>query len=142
MPKIVFLNREFGDQFCELPDGEYTVGRDPKNLLVVCEPSVSAKHCELLIFGREVIVRERGSRNGTFVNGMRVHTQSAVNHRQILRIGGVEVRVEIEAPSPEKLTSLSAVEDLRIYEQQSRVGPLGKMSVPFIFAPIETQRPE
>src|SRR5687768_17869388 len=68
MPKIKIITREFESATCELPDGGITVGRDAQNAMVIADASVSRQHCELLVFGREVIVRDRASRNGTFVD--------------------------------------------------------------------------
>lgn len=134
MPKIKIITREFDSAWCELPDGEFTVGRDTLNALVIADASVSRQHCELLVFGREVIVRDRGSRNGTFVNEMRVQGQCGVSNGQIIRLGRIEIRVEIERPI-EELTSMSAIDDFR-KDQRSRVASSGNGSFAVTFAPV------
>src|SRR5687768_16648507 len=112
MPKLKIITPEFDSATCELPDGGITVGRDAQNALVIADASVSRQHCELLVFGREVIVRDRASRNGTFVDDVRVQGQYGVNNGQNLRLGRIEIRLEIEPPV-EELTSLSAIDDFR-----------------------------
>ena len=138
MPKIKIITRDFESATCELPDGGITVGRDAQNAMVIADASVSRQHCELLVFGREVIVRDRASRNGTFVDEVRVQGQCGVNNGQIVRLGRIEMRVEIERPV-EELTSLSAIDDFRKCRSQSRSGELGEGSFGVTFAPIRSE---
>ena len=72
MPKLVFTQPEFAGQSCGLRDGIITIGRSRRNEIIIEENSVSSDHGDLLVHNQEVIVRERGSRNGIFVNGVRV----------------------------------------------------------------------
>lgn len=95
-PRLIFVKPEVGNQICELPDGTLTIGRSRGNHLVILDESVSGDHCELLVHGSDIIVRERGSRNGTFVDGVRVETQSGVKHGQTLRFGRVEAVLQFE----------------------------------------------
>jgi len=94
MTRLILITPEFGAKSCELPDGTLRVGRAPHNDTVLRDESVSADHCELWVHGAEVIVKEFGSRNGTYVDGVRVKAQSGVNRGQVLRIGRIEVRVD------------------------------------------------
>jgi pSer/pThr/pTyr-binding forkhead associated (FHA) protein len=138
MVKLVMMTSNFVNQWCELADGEFAVGRDPQNNLVIRDPSVSAVHCKLLIYGSEVIVRDCGSRNGTFVNGTRVPAQSGVKHGQIIRMGRIEVRVEIDFTEPgDGLTPVSAIyeyRDLNRYDPEAAIARL-----PVTFTPVEPQ---
>ena len=54
MPKLIFTQPEFAAQTCELPEGTTTVGRGPRNTLVIRDDTVSADHCELLVSWNEV----------------------------------------------------------------------------------------
>jgi pSer/pThr/pTyr-binding forkhead associated (FHA) protein len=58
------------------------------------EASVSSHHCEILLKGNDVIVRDLGSTNGTFVNGEKVTTEAPLKPGQILRLGQLEMRLE------------------------------------------------
>jgi pSer/pThr/pTyr-binding forkhead associated (FHA) protein len=84
-------------------------------------------------------VRDRASRNGTFVDEIRVQGQSGVNNGQIVRLGRIEIRVEIEPPE-EELTSLSAMDDFRKYERQSTGRHFQKVSIPITFTPVLSER--
>jgi hypothetical protein len=96
MHRLILTSTKFAGQSCELPDGTFTLGRSHENKIVIQHDSVSARHCEFLVHGAEVIVRERGSRNGTFINGTRVRAQGGVSHGQTLRFGAVEALMQIE----------------------------------------------
>lgn len=108
MPCLRFLTPPFAGQSAELADGTVTLGRKPGNDLIVLDSSISARHCEFLVSGYEVIVRECGSRNGTFVNGHRVEAQSGVVHGERLRFGGVEAVLDIGEAAPEDQTDWTA----------------------------------
>lgn len=114
MAKLTITSPEFLGQFCELPDGRFSIGRAPRNMLIISDSSVSADHCELLINGNEVILRECGSRNGTFVNGNRLQSQCQVKHGQIIRLGNVEARLELEGEiEDQSFTSVTAFSALK-----------------------------
>lgn len=60
-----------------LPDqGELVLGRDPACGIVIDDPSVSRRHCRLLL-GEEVEVEDLGSTNGTSLEGQRLSPGSA-----------------------------------------------------------------
>lgn len=48
------------------------VGRDPSCDVVVDDPEVSSTHCELRAEGPGVLIRDLGSKNGTFVSAIRI----------------------------------------------------------------------
>jgi uncharacterized protein involved in exopolysaccharide biosynthesis/Mrp family chromosome partitioning ATPase len=82
-----------------------TVGRLPENTVSIDEGSVSLHHCEIYSRNGEVIVKDLGSTNGTFINGERI-VEMPIRTGQTLRFGNVEFRVEskeaaAESPAPE-----------------------------------------
>ncbi len=52
-----------------LIEGENTIGRQMDNHIVLTSSKVSKRHCAILVTSQEVILRDEGSTNGTFVNG-------------------------------------------------------------------------
>ena len=80
----------------ELKTGKTTVGRVEDNMFPIAEPSVSSHHCEVLLRGSEVVVRDLNSTNGTFISGEKV-TEKVLKPGQILRLGQVEMRLEADA---------------------------------------------
>lgn len=98
MAKLVVLSEGFAGRTCELKVERTTVGRLEDNAFQIPEPSVSSHHCEILLRGNEIVVRDLNSTNGTYVNGEQV-TEAAVKSGQILRLGQVEIRLENGPPA-------------------------------------------
>ena len=106
MAKLIFTDKIHAGRTYELILEKTTVGRGEQNTLVISDASLSALHCEILVNGAEVIVRDLGSRNGTFVNGARlVNQQSPLKSGQTVRFGTVEARLELDAPASEDTVS-------------------------------------
>lgn len=51
-------------------DGEISVGRQSGNTIVLPSSKVSKRHCVFIAAGSEISVKDMGSSNGTFVNGV------------------------------------------------------------------------
>jgi len=80
----------------ELKVEKTTIGRVEDNTFQIAEPSVSSHHCEVLLRGSEVVVKDLNSTNGTFINGEKI-TEGPIKPCQILRLGQVEIRLEADA---------------------------------------------
>ncbi len=80
----------------ELSAEKTTIGRVEDNNFQIAEPSVSSHHCEVLLRGSDVMVRDLNSTNGTFIGAEKV-TQSVLKPGQILRLGQVQMRLEADA---------------------------------------------
>lgn len=99
MPKLIFKSADHKPLHnVELHDGTYSVGRGGDCRLIVPHNSVSTHHCDVLVHGTEVIVRDSGSKNGTFVNGVRVKGQMPVKSRQIIQFGIVPAELILPPP--------------------------------------------
>jgi predicted component of type VI protein secretion system len=81
----------------EFPLGKLpaTIGRGDEAKVRVPLPSVSRKHCELLIDDDEFTVKDLSSSNGTYVNGERVRSRELVPG-DLLAIGPVVFVVRID----------------------------------------------
>jgi len=96
----------------ELKVEKTTVGRVDDNTFAIPDGSVSSHHCEILLRGGSVVVRDLNSTNGTFINGAQVTGEGVVRPGQILRLGQIEMRLEDEtakAPTPKKLPDQTMV---------------------------------
>lgn len=76
-----------------------TVGRAAENLLVLDGSAVSSYHCQFELLGAEVVLRERGSRNGTWVNGLRIPDAVRVTESDRIYVGSYLVEVVRASPS-------------------------------------------
>jgi hypothetical protein len=98
MAKLVLLSMGMTGRTQELKLDKTTIGRVEDNTFQIAEPSVSSHHCEVLLRGNDVVVRDLDSTNGTYINGERV-SESVLKPGQILRLGQVEMRLETDAPA-------------------------------------------
>jgi predicted component of type VI protein secretion system len=107
MAKLVVLSASMAGRSHELKVDKTTIGRVDDNTFQIAEPSVSSHHCEVLLQGNTVVIKDLNSTNGTFINGEKI-TESALKPGQTLRLGQIELRLETEgmpAPAPAPATS-------------------------------------
>jgi pSer/pThr/pTyr-binding forkhead associated (FHA) protein len=74
---------------------EILIGRDEGSKLRIPLAGVSRKHCQILEEDDELIIRDLGSSNGTFVNGMKIR-ETELSPGDLLNIGGVVFVVRID----------------------------------------------
>ncbi len=75
-------------------DAVTTLGRDVNNTIAIEDPFVSAEHAVLTYRGQAWYLEDRGSTNGSFVNGEPVVGPSPVGFGDELQIGQVRFRLE------------------------------------------------
>lgn len=127
----VKMGKELPGLTIDLGDGDHTVGRSKECHILIPDGSVSRHHCLLLVHGAEVIVRDCGSHNGTFVDGVRINGQRPLKSGQVLRFGQIEAQVAFH---PESMAPLdddsceSAVGDLRRWEKFKATIPIPRLA--------------
>lgn len=96
MPKLVVITAGFSDRAFEITADKATIGRVDDNKFVIPEPSVSSHHCEVHAKGDDIVVKDLGSTNGSFVNEGQLAPEKEVTLRpgQVLRLGQIELRYE------------------------------------------------
>ena len=93
MARLVIKSAETGDRVIELNLGVNRLGRSPKNDIPIEHPTVSARHCEIVLTNDGVMVCDCTSANGTFVDGERIQ-EATLSVGQTLHLGEVELVVE------------------------------------------------
>ena len=93
MASLVIKSAGFEGRVIELNLGVNHLGRSPENDFQIEHPTVSAVHCEIVLAGEGVMVRDCGSRNGTFVGGKRIE-EAMLSAGETLHLGEVELLVE------------------------------------------------
>lgn len=73
----------------KLRDGHYVMGRDLRAHIRVHDPAVSRRHASITVAGDVVTVEDLGSRNGTWVNGVRLDKPHTLQDGDQLRVGGI-----------------------------------------------------
>ncbi|EEF62566.1 FHA domain-containing protein [Pedosphaera parvula] len=108
MAKLLIKSGDRQVQEINLKPGINRFGRNATNDHLVVDPGVSEMHCEVLVEGNFVFVRDLNSTNGTFVDKNPI-TESALYSGQTLKIGPVEMILDApvvqlaipELPRPE-----------------------------------------
>ncbi|MDB6038467.1 MAG: domain containing protein [Verrucomicrobiales bacterium] len=125
MSKLVALSEGLTGRTLELKVDKTTIGRLEDNSFQIAEPSVSSHHCEVLLKGSDVVIKDLNSTNGTFINGEKI-TESTLKPGQILRLGNIELRLEADgaasAPAPGSPAAATAAKQKL---DQTRVIPRG-----------------
>lgn len=100
MPRLVILSEGLTGKAHELKVEKTTIGRVDDNTFPIAEASVSSHHCEILLRGSDIVLRNLDSTNGTFINGQQLTGEAVVKPGQIIRLGQVEMRLEDAAAKP------------------------------------------
>lgn len=95
MPKLVVLSAGLSGRKHELNVDKTTIGRVEDNTFQIAEPSVSSHHCEILLQGSDVLIKDLNSTNGTFINGEKI-SEAVLKPGQTLRLGQIELQLETE----------------------------------------------
>lgn len=76
--------------------GSVSIGRSSSNQIVLdYEKSVSGTHCEIYLDGTVFRIRDMNSRNGTYVDGIRVVDVAEISNGSTIKLGRLEFLVEI-----------------------------------------------
>lgn len=96
---VEFRTTKGGDQTVRLKEGENSVGRLSSADVMIDNPSISRHHAVIVVHGDTVLVRDAGSRNGTFVDEQKVEQETEVPSTAEVRFGlvrAVMVRKPVE----------------------------------------------
>ena len=104
MSKLVILNQGMTGRTFELNIERTTVGRVEDNTFQIADGSVSSHHAEIILRGSEILVRDLGSTNGTFINNEKI-AETVLKPGQTLRVcARVELKIDdgkpVSAPPP------------------------------------------
>ncbi|HEY2084045.1 MAG TPA: FHA domain-containing protein [Verrucomicrobiae bacterium] len=101
MAKLVVLSAGMNGRIHELNVDKTTVGRVEDNTFQIADPSVSSHHCEVLLRGTDVVIKDLNSTNGSFINGDKI-SESVLKPGQTLKLGQIELQLLTEGmPIPE-----------------------------------------
>src|SRR5579859_992843 len=72
-----------------------TLGRSNTCEVVITDPLVSRQHCQILLGMGGITLRDLGSTNGTFLNGVRL-TESPLRNQDVISVGSTRLRFAVE----------------------------------------------
>lgn len=93
MPRLLIRSGETGCEAIELRPGNNRLGRGSNNDFHLDHPTVSTAHCEIICQNGDILVRDCGSTNGTFINGQPIR-EALLKSGEALRLGDVEMVCE------------------------------------------------
>jgi len=114
-----------------ISQGAARIGTGPASHLALGDPTVSRLHCEVTVQPDGITLRDRGSTNGTFVDGVRVR-DADLSAGAMVRVGATTFRVEVgDEPAFVDLSSRvgfgevvgGSVEMRRVYAIMEKVAP-------------------
>lgn len=82
---VVVKGPQMGDYFVVDPETT-TIGRNPAASIFLNDQTVSREHAEVIVSGDLVMIRDKGSLNGTYVNGLIVD-DAELRDGDIVQIG-------------------------------------------------------
>ena len=77
--------------------GENVLGREGEGVIGLDSPTVSRRHARIRVSNRGAVLEDLGSKNGTRLGGASVTTAVALQDRDSIRLGSVELRFRINA---------------------------------------------
>jgi hypothetical protein len=81
----------------QLKPGINSIGRAFSNDIKLTDVSVSSSHCQVVVEDGQVVLKDQGSTNGTFINHAQVQ-QAALQAGQTVHVGRVEMLFDLAAP--------------------------------------------
>jgi predicted component of type VI protein secretion system len=81
--------------------GQFVIGRHKECHLKASGPTISQHHCAVLVRDGKVFIRDFDSTNGTYVNQKRVRGEQELAQGDVLELGRLVFRVQIDADSEE-----------------------------------------
>jgi pSer/pThr/pTyr-binding forkhead associated (FHA) protein len=79
-----------------IPVSRFLIGRGEECHLRPRSDAISRQHCAILVTGNQVVVRDLGSKNGSYVNGQRVNGEQVVQAGDQFQVGPLQFEMVIE----------------------------------------------
>ena len=133
MPKLI-IQRDRAPNTIALTQERVTIGRHPRNDIVLTDAAISAEHAVIVTILDDSFLEDLGSTNGTFVNGHRIG-KHFLQHRDKLALArcelefvadGVRPMIAAAQPSPpariELLDGANAGRQMTLTKPETRLG--------------------
>lgn len=91
MAFLIFLTGDLKGRKFEFDRPSITIGRSHENTIQLNDPSVSSQHCEFTREENTFKLIDKGSTNGSFVNGMQVVEPVEISPKDIIQLGDMEM---------------------------------------------------
>jgi DNA-binding winged helix-turn-helix (wHTH) protein len=85
----------WGDREIALRPGENVIGRDEAATLWIDDSLVSRRHARILIDESGAVLADLGSKNGTLLNGQRIHSPAKLADEDLITIGPASITFRV-----------------------------------------------
>lgn len=126
----------------DLKSDEFVLGRLPECDIQLQSNMVSRKHARVVRRGREYLLEDLGSGNGSFVNGKRITEPYALRHDDRIKLGPVLLRFESDDASPSELRrreELQGAFDLDVTAEDTGSTIMGSLGTTGGFGMLDVQ---
>jgi pSer/pThr/pTyr-binding forkhead associated (FHA) protein len=97
--KLVVSSGKSAGRTISIKRNKLLIGRAEECDVRPLSEEVSRRHCAVHVGPAEVWVEDLGSRNGTFVNGTKITERTQVKDGDMIRVGGLQLKVSCTEPS-------------------------------------------
>lgn len=101
VPVLVCTGGSLAGTRIEVPEGGLNIGRSSENEVVLQDDGVSRFHARLLYDNGSLWLQDAGSRNGVFVNGVRVTGHQALRVGDKIKIAEHQFTLQWDEPDDE-----------------------------------------
>ncbi|HXG57619.1 MAG TPA: FHA domain-containing protein [Thermoanaerobaculia bacterium] len=106
-PETAVIRLRFGSREVELPEGEHIVGRDPEARILLNSPGISRRHARITVRGTTATIEDLGSKNGTYVQGVRLTDARELKDGDEIRVCRELLTVVMADPSSSTITEIA-----------------------------------
>ena len=100
--KLIVASGKSAGRSISLKHGKLLIGRAEECDIRPLGEEVSRRHCAVVAEGDGLTVEDLKSRNGTFVNGVKIAAKVAAADGDVIRVGPLELKVSYVAPAASK----------------------------------------
>ncbi|MCI0660298.1 MAG: FHA domain-containing protein, partial [Acidobacteria bacterium] len=85
-PRLISISGPDKGGVFNITNEDMPIGREASNAISISDPLLSRRHCRITREGEQFTLRDLGSANGTFVNGVPVKERLLL-HRDVIKVG-------------------------------------------------------
>ncbi len=108
LPLLVGVSGKLQGQSYSIPPQGLRVGRQAGNEVLLDDTGVSRQHARLIFHNGALWVQDMGSRNGVFVNDVRVQAHRQLSPGDKIRIGNTVLEVRLNESAGDRSVSVAA----------------------------------
>lgn len=104
--RLILRSGPRAGQVIPLEKVDILIGRDTTNDIVIEDPEVSRTHARIFAQGRAYMIEDRGSTNGTAVNGQRIVAPQLLQHGDLITLGE-NTNLAFEGITPDQAVTMA-----------------------------------